>query len=270
MGKSKEIKQTNENGAENEKVISAGIDYSVYEMSAKERLLYILAAVAVIFAIGYIFYRNFIVCLVLSPLALLYPKIRTKQIIVNRKKKLSLQFKDMLYSLSTAVGAGQSVETALGTVLDDMQHQYGDPDTFIIQELRLMISRVNMNCNIEDVFSDFARRSTIEDIATFANIFEISKRSGGNMVKIIRQTVDIITEKIELQSEMDTIISGKKMEQKVLTVIPIVLVYALSTADASFMAPIFNTVGGRIIATVALAMIAAGYFWSKKITDIEI
>lgn len=249
---------------------SAGIDYSKYEMSTKERLLYILAAAAVIFAVGYIFYQNVIVCAILTPLALLYPKIRTKQIIANRKKKLTLQFKDMLYSMSTAVGAGQSVETALVTVLKDMEHQYGEGDAFIIQELRLMISRINMNYNIEEVFGDFARRSTIEDIATFASIFEISKRTGGNMVQIIRQTVDVITEKIELQTEMDTIISGKKMEQKVLTIIPIVLVYALSTADASFMQPIFTTVGGRIIATIALALIVAGYFWSKKITDIEI
>lgn len=40
---------------------SAGIDYSKYEMSTKERLLYILAAAAVIFAVGYIFYQNVIV-----------------------------------------------------------------------------------------------------------------------------------------------------------------------------------------------------------------
>lgn len=250
--------------------VSTGIDYSVYNMSGKERLLYILAAAAVIYAIAYIFYHSHIICLILTPLSLLYPKIRTKQIIANRKKKLTLQFKDMLYSLSTAVGAGQSVETALGAVLKDMEHQYGDSDAFIVRELRLMIARVNMNYNIEDVFADFARRSTVEDIATFASIFEISKRSGGNMVQIIRQTVDIITEKIELQTEMDTIISGKKMEQKMLTVIPIVLVYALSAADASFMEPIFTTAGGRIVATIALIMIVIGYFWSKKITDIEI
>lgn len=249
---------------------SAGIDYSVYYMSFAEKLLYVIFAAAVIFAVGYIFYHNVWICAVACLLSLLYPKVRVKQIISKRQKKLLLQFKDLLYSLSTAVGSGQSVESALVTVRDDMLHQYGDPDTFIIQELNLMVSRVQMNQNIEEVFADFARRSTLEDVATFANIFEISKRSGGNMVKIIRQTVDIIAEKIELKTEMDTIISGKKLEQKVLTVIPIGLVYALSAADKDFMAPLYDGIGGRVVATIAIALIAAGYFWSKKITDIDI
>ena len=43
--------------------------------------------------------------------------MRREQIIRSRKNKLTLQFKDMLYSLSSAVGAGNSVERALFVTL---------------------------------------------------------------------------------------------------------------------------------------------------------
>ena len=106
-----------------ERTESGGLDYSVYYMKLPEKLMYIALAAAVLFALGYIFYRRIPVALVFSLLALLYPQMRTKELIVKRRKKLLLQFKDMLYSLSSAIGAGNSVERAMSEVLADMERQ---------------------------------------------------------------------------------------------------------------------------------------------------
>lgn len=245
-------------------------DYNTYKMTFGEKIFYILLAAIVIFIIGFIFYRSIIISLILTPLAFLYPRYRLTQIIHKRKKQLTLQFKDMLYSLSSSIGSGNSVETSLNMVLNDMERQYFDPDTFIIKELELMISRLSLNQNIEDIFKDFAERSGVEDIKTFASIFEISKRTGGNLMDIIRQSSIIITEKIEMRMEIDTSLAGRKMEQKVLTIIPIALIWVLTETTEGFMDVIFTTREGRVVATVALIMILAGYLWSKKLTDIEI
>jgi len=64
------------------------IDYDVYVMSAKEKVFYVLLAASVLFAIGYIFYHHIIGALILTPLALLYPKRKTKDIL--RRGKVSL------------------------------------------------------------------------------------------------------------------------------------------------------------------------------------
>ena len=249
---------------------SGAVDYSVYVMGLSERIMYILLAAAGLFVVGYVFYHSLIMSAIFAALGILFPKIRTQQIISARKRKLTLQFKDMLYSLSSAVGAGSSVESAMSHVLSDLEQQYGDSEAMMVKELELMVSKLSMNQNIEDVFADFAERSGIEDVKTFANIFEISKRTGGNMVQIIRQTVSVIAEKIEIQQEMQTLLSGKKMEQRVLTVVPVALVFMLTITTDGFMEPIFTTVAGRIVATIALVMIGVSYFWSKKITDIQI
>lgn len=245
-------------------------DYNVYHMSKGEKLLYVLFAGALLFGLGYIFYQNVIISLLFSLLALKYPAIRTKAIIRRRKKQLTLQFKDMLYSLSSAVSAGNSVEHALVIARDDMISQYGESNVFIVQELELMVSRLSINLNIEDVFADFAERSGLEDIKTFADIFEVAKRTGGNLVQIIRQTTDVIADKIEVETEIDTALSGKKMEQKVVTIMPIALTLFMTVSTDGFMDPIFTTLSGRLVATVALAMILLGALWSNSITNIEI
>ena len=253
-----------------EKDYNGATNYNVYHMSAREKALYTLAAGIGLFALGYIFYHSVIISLLFACLAVKFPKMQTKNIIRKRKKTLTLQFKDMLYSLSSAVSAGNSVEKALEAARDDMVNQYGESNVFIVQELDLMISRVSLNQNIEDIFAEFAERSGLEDVKTFADIFEVSKRTGGNLVQIIRQTTDVIADKIEIETEMDTTLSGKKMEQKVVTVMPILLTLFMTVTTDGFMDPIFTTLAGRLVATVALALILVGAVWSNSITNIEI
>lgn len=261
-------KRENKNSIEQEE--SRGIDYSVYKMGALEWLLYACMAGAVLFLVGYIFYQNVILSGAFAVFGMLYPNMRKKQIIEARKNKLNLQFKDMLYSLSSAVGAGNSVESAISVALEDMKQQYNDPDAFIIQELSLMKLRLQMNRTIEEVFNDLAKRSHLEDVETFANIFQIAKRTGGNIIDIIRNTTQIIADKIEISQEIKTMLSGQQMEQKVLTITPFVLVLFMTKTSGGFMDPIFTTFGGRVIATISLVVILLANVWSRKIAAIRI
>ncbi|MDD6035293.1 MAG: type II secretion system F family protein [Lachnospiraceae bacterium] len=262
------MRRRNENQPEQEE--NSGIDYSVYHMGILEWLLYVCMAGAVLFLVGYIFYRSIILSFAISLFGLLYPKMRKKKIIEARKNKLNMQFKDMLYSLSSAVGAGNSVESAISVVLDDMEQQYNDPNVFIIKELSLMKLRLQMNRTVEEVFNDFAARSHLEDIETFASIFQIAKRTGGNLIDIIRNTTQIIADKIEINQEIETMLSGQQAEQKVLTILPFGLVLFMTKSSGDFMEPIFTTAIGRGVATISLAVILLANLWSKKIASIRI
>lgn len=247
-----------------------GIDYSVYNMNVMEWLFYAAMAATVLFLAGYIFYRSVILSAVFAAFGVLYPRIRKKKIIEARQKKLSLQFKDMLYSLSSAVGAGNSVESAVSVALEDMRQQYNDPNVFIIQELSLMKVRLQMNQTIEDVFYDFAKRSHLEDVETFSNIFQVANRTGGNLIDIIRNTTQIIVDKIEISQEIETMLSGQQMEQKVLTVMPFALILFMTKSAEDFMAPVFTTFLGRVVATVSLVTILLANLWGRKIASIRI
>lgn len=249
---------------------TGGLDYSVYYMRHGEWLLYFLLAAAGLFALGYIFYRDLIISGALALFAFRFPSLQKKALIEKRRKKLTLQFKDMLYSLSSAIGSGSSPERAMNIVLTDMRRQYVNPDTYIIRELELIVSKLGMNANIEDLFADLAERSGIEDIKMFAAMFDIAKLTGGNMIQIIRQTSDIITQKIETSNEIDTLLAAKQFEQKIMTAAPVLFLYLLTETTGEFMAPLFADWKGHFLCTVALILVVVGHFWSKKIADIKI
>lgn len=249
---------------------SGVIDYDVYIMSLKEKIIYVLIAAAALFILGFIFYQNVIISLFVCPFALLYPKMRTKEIIDKRKLKLNLQFKDMLYSLSSSVGAGKPIETAFQDILKDLSIIYPSSDSYIIREIDYIVRRLSMNEPIEDILEDFASRSHLEDIQSFVNVLKICNRKGGNLVEIIRNTSQVINDKIETKNEIETLLSQKRFEQKVLSLMPVALIVLLSLTQGDYMYDVFHTAVGRVVMTVAIIMIGTGYLISKKIMNIKI
>lgn len=187
-----------------------------------------------------------------------------------RKNELNIQFKDMLYSLSSSLSAGKSIELAFKDVLKDLSIMYPDPDASIIKEAGYIARKIDMNETVESALCDFARRAHSEDIDSFVDVFRTCKRMGGNMVEIIRNTSNIINDKIEIKQEINTILAERRFEQKVLNVLPILLILLLSLSAGDYMYPVFNTGTGRAVMSVAIILLIGAYFISKKITDIDV
>ncbi|MDF2521721.1 MAG: Type secretion system domain [Clostridia bacterium] len=247
----------------------ADADYNTYQMKPMERLINIFIASAALMAVGYVFYRNLAMAALLTPISLYYPKIRRAQIIHKRKNELKLQFKDALQSLSSSLYAGRSFESALKGAVDDLLIQY-EPDSYIVQELTIIIRKLEANGTVENAFLEFAVRAHIEEIQTFAEVLDICKRTGGNLIMAIKSSADIISDKIEVYSEIQSILASKKLEQRILSVMPIAMVLMLSVSAMDFMMPVFTQAVGRIVMTISMAMFAAAYLISEKITNIEV
>ncbi len=246
------------------------IDYDIYVLSKNEKILYTILAAIAIFAVGMIFYHSVILSLLISLFAFKFPKIRRGQIIEKRKRELNVQFKDLLYSLSSSMVAGRSLEMSFKDALKDLEVIYPDQDTPIIQEVMYIIRCLEMNMPVEQAIDQFAVRAHIEDIESFAEIIRICKRTGGNLVEVIRSTSQSIGEKIEIKQEIDTMIAGKKFEFQALMVMPVALILLLSMSSPDYMEPVFTTIIGRIVMTIAIGLFVAAYFVGSKIMKIKV
>lgn len=245
-------------------------DYDVYVMTKSEKMFTIVVAAIALFAVGYVFYHSLILSALLALFAVKAPKIRTRQIIDKKKNQLSLQFKDMLYSLSSALSVGKSVETGIRDSLQDLQVIYPDPETDILVELGLILRGLGMNNTIEDMFGQFAERAHLEDIDNFVDIFVTCKRTGGDLIEVMRSTSNTIGDKIEVKQEIETMISGKKYEFNFLMILPVIMVLFLTLTSGDYMAPVFTTIVGRIAMTAAIAIFALAYVVGSKIMKINI
>src|SRR5699024_7245564 len=141
----------------------------------------------------------------------------------------------------------------------------------IIKEFNLINRRVENGETVERAIDDFAKRSDIEDINNFSNVFITCKRTGGDLVKVIKQTSDILSDKIEIQQDIRILVSQKKFESKIMAVAPIGIILMLRISSPEFIAPLFVLgTAGPVVMTVALIFIVLSLFISQKIMDISV
>lgn len=261
-------------------------NYKVYYMSSVEKILYFLLAFAVGAIVGYLFYGGIgknefgdptlltyilnvtIPCAVGVFAGVMFLPIRTQQIIGKKQRLLKAQFRDMLESLSTSLGAGKNVTDSFKAIYDDLKVQY-EEDACILRELEIIISGMANNIDVEDILEDLGRRSGIGDIESFANVFRICYRKGGNIKDTVRSTQEILSDKMEIAEDIETVVTGSKNEQNIMVVMPILLIGMIKLMSADF-ADNFTTPTGIISTTIAIGMFVASYFIGKAVLDIKV
>jgi tight adherence protein B len=244
-------------------------DYNHYVMSINEKTLYIVLSAIAIFSFSFVFYQHVIFSLLMTPLSLIYPSIRVKQIIAKRKRLLNVQFKDMLNSLSSSMSTGNSLKTSMENLVDDLKIIYPRQDTIIMLEAEYIKRNIDLQVPVQDIWTEFAKRTDIQDISSFSSVLLACMKAGGNLVEVIRTSANIINSKIEVKNQIQTMIFQKKTEQMVLNIMPFFLVIILSIVAKDYIQPIFSTIIGRIIMTIAFFITVASFFISKKIMEID-
>lgn len=245
-------------------------DYDEYKFSASEAILYYLICFGAGFGILFIFFHNAIISLSSAIISLFLMKAIKKKKIRDRKNKLLLQFKDMLYSVSSSVSAGDSVEKAFIKASQELSFLYPAGNEDIHRELDMINNKLRLNMPIEDAVDDFARRSHLDDVENFADIFKTCKRTSGDIATIMRSSSTIIAEKIETKEEISTLLTEKKVESKLVLVMPVGTILLFSFSSSEYMSVLYSTGPGRIVMLITLGLLCLSYLISEKIMNIEV
>lgn len=262
------------------------INYKVYQMTSNERLLYFMLAFIVGAAVAYLFYGGIgkdnygrptvltyildVVIMVIAGLgaAKLFMPIRKEQIIAARKKKLRSQFIDLLDSLATSISSGKNVPKAFVAAKEDLLVQYS-ADAYIIQEVDNIISGIQNNIDVGSMLINFGERSGIQDIRTFGRVFETAYSKGANLKDVIRNCHTILSNKCEIEAEIETKVASNKNEQNIMIIMPIILVGMIKMAGSDF-AENFTSPTGIICTTIAIGAFVGAYLIGRKILKIEV
>ena len=242
--------------------------YFQYDLGKGERILTFIIGFVIGVVVGYIFYGLPFVSLLLGiGVGVFLVPLRRKQVINKQIVTLKKQFKSLLESISTSIGAGRNVIDSFANALTDMKEQYSD-EAYIVKETGIILSGLNNNINIEDLLRDMAERSGIDDIMTFADVFDTCYRKGGDIKEVIASTYNIINDKIEIEMEIKTMIASAKAELSMMCAMPVVFVFVLNMMGSNITGR--GTTSGYIATTVSLAIFIAAYFLGRKLMSIKL
>lgn len=243
--------------------------YTRLELRLSQRMAAIGVGATLCFTAGYIFYHSVWIAALLAAAGLRMPLLYRHYLLQRRREQLKQQFKEALVSLSSSLAAGRSVENAFLSVPADLKFIYANMESDMLRELDIIRLRLENGEPLELGLQDFAERAMVEEITQFVDVFCIGKRSGGDLIEVIRQTSQTIGEKLEMQQEITVMIARKKFESRIMIAIPFVFLAVLGLASPEYMEPLYQS-GGYALLTVSLMVLLGCYWWIYKLTDIKL
>ncbi|GMK39354.1 hypothetical protein PCCS19_24080 [Paenibacillus sp. CCS19] len=224
-------------------------DYTVYRLSSRQFSGSMVVGIGLTFVLFYEFYQSLLAAVLLSAAGVVLPRYYRDTLLAKRRARLQMQFKEALYSVTSSLAAGRSVENAFVAAEADLQLLYPGGSADIVREFAVIRYRMMNGDTLENGLRQFAERAQLEDLTQFVDVFTTCKRTGGDLVEVMRRTAQVIGEKLDTQQEIAVMMAQKKFESRIIMIAPFVFVAGLNLAAADYMMPLYNRPMGYLLLT---------------------
>ncbi len=218
---------------------------------------------------GRLFYDSWIAVGILMPICLPWFVYQKKRQLERDTRLIGIQFRDAIASVLTGMKAGYSVENAFFEATRDMELLYGKK-SLITGELTRIKKGIKNNVPIEKLIFKMGKETGNSDIQDFAEVFAVAKRSGGNMTDIMGKTITVISQKMDVEKEIDVLISAKRMEARIMNMVPFFIIFYISITSSGFFAPLYHNLFGVLLMTVCMGFYVFAYLLSERIVNIHV
>jgi tight adherence protein B len=117
---------------------------------------------------------------------------------------------------------------------------------------------------------NFAGRTGLEDVLLLADVYSVCRETGGNMAGAVNKAAALLTEKINIEMEIQTMLSQKKLEGTIIAVMPAAMILFLLLMSPDYLEPVYTTMVGRLMMVLALGLNVFAYVWMEKMTDVTL
>jgi len=214
----------------------------------------ILQGMILVLGFSWLFYDTFFAIPFLSPLIWFWHRECAEA--RNRKQQEQFQrmFREWILLLSSSLSAGYSVENAFGQSLHELRLMF-PKGGLMLDELRNMLAKAENNQSPESLL---------------AEVFRTARSSGGSINTVIRNTASKMAEVMDTKREIETMLSAKVYEQKIMTVMPAAVLLYIRVGSGEFLEELYHNPAGAGIMTLCLCTYLAAYLLGKRMVQFEI
>lgn len=218
----------------------------------------VMYSVFVVVGLAWFFYRSMFAAVFLIPVGFAFFHRQRMKKTGKQRQELTMQFLECIMSVSVLVKAGYSAENAFLECEQDMRLMFG-ADSLIGAELRQIRRGLHINISLEELLEDFGKRSDVGEIIRFAQVFQIAKKSGGNLSEVIHNSTELIGNKVAYSKEAAALLGGKQMELAVMRIMPFLIVFYIDATGKGFFDCLYHNLKGNCIMTGCLIGYLAAY-----------
>ncbi|MCM1083489.1 MAG: type II secretion system F family protein [Clostridium sp.] len=182
-------------------------------------------------------------------LAYIYRK-RKQDFVTGRKRRLKEEFKNVISGVSGALQAGYSIENAFTYVLSEAKSD--ESANLLEEDLKLLINGMQCGKSLDQGLKELGDKSGIEEIKELAYLVKTAGIYGGNLIRLMGQCARSMAEKSTTELEINTMVASKRLEGKIMSVIPFFIMLYLRLTGVSYIEVLYKTVWGHVFMTICL------------------
>ncbi len=181
----------------------------------------------------------------------------------KRKTLLRSQAKVLFQSLCTSVSGGYSLESAFLLARGTMEKAFGKR-SLMANGLHRLEKALSAHMPLSDALEDFCRKLDFIEILPIFHALAISRIVGSGVISILRNSCQMLSELIAVNSEVEANNAGRNAEAFVLCIMPFGITYALSGFSDGYMnsAHSSSTGIGLMLIAFATAVLSCGLLLS--------
>lgn len=184
---------------------------------------------------------------------------------IKRNKRLALfgtQLSDALTIICNALRVGQSFQTAMKSVADEMEEP-------ISREFMRVYRETQYGMPLETSLARLVSRTKNSDLDLVCSAVVIQRQIGGNLAVILENISGTINQRIQLRGEVKTMTSAGRLSGYIVGALPVLIIVFLMFLNPNYIDMFFTTSSGRMMLVVCVVMEAIGFSIVQKIVNIK-
>ena len=201
--------------------------------------------------------------LIMLGLAIFLPPAAIRFMVKRRARKFERALPEMLALVAGTLKAGYSLMQGLGTVSEQVDGPMG-------VELRRVVTETQLGRPLEESLDTVAERMESDDFGWAVMAIRIQREVGGNLAELLLTVADTMTQRERLRREVNSLTAEGRVSAIVLGALPVALGVIMYVLNPDYTGMLLTERSGNIALGVAIVVAIAGFFWMKKIIDIDV
>jgi tight adherence protein B len=137
-------------------------------------------------------------------------------------------------------------------------------------EFRRTFEEQRFGVPFDDAMLALADRVGTVDVRILATAVLIQREVGGNLAEVLDNLASVIRARFALRRQLQVYTAQGRMTGIVLAVLPLAVASVIYLLNPAYMGLLWTHPAGRLMMGTAVLLQLAGYFWTRRIIDIEI
>lgn len=180
----------------------------------------------------------------------------------RRASRMEEQLPDAIDLMGRAMRAGHPLSSGFKMVAEEAPEP-------IASEFRQVFEEQRFGLPFEDSLLGLGERIRLSDVRILVTAILVHRQVGGNLAEILDSIAHLVRERFKMRRQLRVITAQGRLSGYVLAVLPIILGLAIYTLNPEYMMPLFEEAAGTYMLVGAAIFQVLGYFWIRRILDIE-